>query len=499
MDPPYELAFMGKSWDNSGIAFQPATWAAIAEHLHPGGFLMAFGGSRTYHRLACAVEDAGLIIHSSIVWLNGQGFPKATRIDTQIDKAAGAEREYVGEGPYASRRPRQNKDAQGLTYNDDSYVRPAGDAITAPATPLAATWAGHRYGLQALKPCAEFVLVAQKPYSGKPVESIVSTGAGALWIDGARVATGDDLNGGAYANDKHKNGGIYGKLDYECGKFQQPAGRWPPNVILSHSEGCRRVGVKRVRGNGREDKSGGCEFFMGGDKRGPTSWGDPDGYEQVADWECVDSCAVKALADQSGELKTGSMGPRERSAGQRENWRMGTRGHEASTGTAARFYPQASWQYEIAERPFDYVQDRLAGVTPFRYQAKSSRRERDQGLEGFEEKHVAEKPGRDVCLNSKRDLRYEDRPSAISSPARNHHPCCKPLDLVKWLATLLLPPPEYAPRRILVPFAGSGSEMIGCGLAGWEEIVGVEMEAEYCAIARARLAHWLAVIQQEMF
>lgn len=140
-DPPYELGFMSKSWDATGVTYQPDTWAALAEHLHPGGFLMAFGGSRTWHRLACAIEDAGLVIHPTIfVWAYGSGFPKATRI----------ERNGNGHGE----------------------------------------WAGHRYGLQALKPAAEPIIVAQKPYSGKPVECITATGAGALWVEG-----GEDWGG----------------------------------------------------------------------------------------------------------------------------------------------------------------------------------------------------------------------------------------------------------------------------------------------------------------
>jgi site-specific DNA-methyltransferase (adenine-specific) len=89
-DPPYHLkgGFMSKDWDKDGpdaIAFQPETWAAIADHLHPGAFLMAFGGSRTHHRMAIAMEDAGLILHPTMVWLNGQSFPKATQISKQLD------------------------------------------------------------------------------------------------------------------------------------------------------------------------------------------------------------------------------------------------------------------------------------------------------------------------------------------------------------------------------------------------------------------------------
>ena len=122
---------MSSRWDTD-IAFRPDTWKALAQHLLPGAFLMIFGGGRTYHRLACALEDAGLVIHSPIGWVFGSGFPKATRI------------------------------------NDDRFP-------------------GHRYGRQALKPALEFVAVAQKEYTGRPVDSIVQTGAGALWIDGGRI------------------------------------------------------------------------------------------------------------------------------------------------------------------------------------------------------------------------------------------------------------------------------------------------------------------------
>jgi len=115
------------------------------------------------------------------------------------------------------------------------------------------------------------------------------------------------------------------------------------------------------------------------------------------------------------------------------------------------------------------------------YQAKASRKERDAGLDEFE---LSAPPG------SKRSNPAPGRKNALGEPRRNSHPTVKPIDLTRWLATLLLPPAEYGPRRILVPFSGSGSEMIGAHLAGWEEIVGVEMEREYVEIARARLAYW---------
>lgn len=90
-DPPYELNFMGKGWDNSGIAFQPDTWKKCYEVLKPGGYLLAFGGSRTFHRIACAIEDAGFEIRDTIMWLYGSGFPKSMNIGLAIDKKNGVD------------------------------------------------------------------------------------------------------------------------------------------------------------------------------------------------------------------------------------------------------------------------------------------------------------------------------------------------------------------------------------------------------------------------
>lgn len=115
----------------------------------------------------------------------------------------------------------------------------------------------------------------------------------------------------------------------------------------------------------------------------------------------------------------------------------------------------------------------------------------------FEEKERSTQ-GRDVVnVIDRKDGRGPVPVNARIQPARNPHPTVKPIALCRWLATLLLPPPEYAPRRILVPFAGSGSEMIAAMLAGWEEIVGVELKQEYVDIAEARLAHWARQPRQE--
>lgn len=482
-DPPYELGFMGKRWDGSGVSFRPETWARIGEHLYPGAFLFAFAGSRTYHRIACAIEDAGFILHPMIGMVCGAGFPKATRIDTQIDRAAGAEREVMGVAPTS--RPNTNVDEQVLNWGGHGHGKV--QMLTVPATPLAASWAGHRYGLQSLKPALEPIICAQKPYAGKPVDSIVATGAGALWVDGARVAgtwerdslTRCDMNGGRYIHGK--SGGLPCEPQ-TC----HPAGRWPPNFALSHLPECKRVGTKRVAASvgGVKGKSGFAQGYESGEYRRYAA--DADGLETVDAWDCAPGCPVAALDAEVGERPAGT-------AVRHRGVVAGMYGPAHPAGTPDMTYGDRGGPSRFFPR-FDYALERLESLElPFKYTAKSSRRERDAGLGGWEAREAASTsnggvPGRAMTVGAA-SLRGKAK---SPSPQRNTHTTVKPLALTRWLATLLLPPPEYAPRRILVPFAGSGSECIGAGLAGWEEVVGVEMEAEYAEIARARLAHWLS-------
>ena len=147
-DPPYELGFMGKKWDLSGVAFQPETWQAVFRVLKPGAIMLAFGGTRTYHRMVCAIEDAGFEIRDTIAWVYGSGFPISYDISKGIDKQAEAEREVIGKHPQPA-----NKIFAGGKLSKDVN-------LTAPATPEAKLWAG--YGSQ-LKPSFEPVIIARKP------------------------------------------------------------------------------------------------------------------------------------------------------------------------------------------------------------------------------------------------------------------------------------------------------------------------------------------------
>lgn len=197
-DPLYGLEFMGKAWDKyTPLDFELwcAKWAAECRRiLKPGGHLLAFGGSRTWHRLAAGIEDAGFEIRDSIAWLYGSGFPKSLDVSKAIDKAAGATREKVGEmirGPRSADAVTSGASRGGVSggYNFDT-VSP----ITAPATDAAREWEG--WGT-ALKPAFEPVVVARKPLGEKTVAAnVLAHGTGALNIDATRIGTDGGTSGG---------------------------------------------------------------------------------------------------------------------------------------------------------------------------------------------------------------------------------------------------------------------------------------------------------------
>jgi len=219
-DPPYELGFMGKKWDSSGIAFQVETWQAVYRVLKPGAILLAFGGTRTYHRIACAIEDAGFEIRDTIAWVYGSGFPKSYDISKGIDKQAGAEREVVGAGKYANRGRVNGNNQCSVGDSKNSF-------LTAPATPEAQLWNG--WGT-ALKPAFEPIVVAMKPIDGTFVNNALTWGVAGLWIDGGRVA-------GEYkwrASDSTVEGEIFKAGSF--GDKPHPQGRFPANFIHDGSD-----------------------------------------------------------------------------------------------------------------------------------------------------------------------------------------------------------------------------------------------------------------------
>lgn len=200
-------------------------WAAeCLRVLKPGGHLLAFGGTRTWHRLAVAIEDAGFEIRDSIAWMYGSGFPKSLDVSKAIDKAAGAERRVVG--MKAVTRTFDGSDLVG------GKVQAGHVDITAPATPDAARWQG--WGT-ALKPAHEPVVVARKPLTGTVAANVLEHGTGALNIDGCRIAA--DEGRPLIVSKSEPSTGILGNgLNGSSHGGTTTAGRWPANVVLDEDQ-----------------------------------------------------------------------------------------------------------------------------------------------------------------------------------------------------------------------------------------------------------------------
>lgn len=223
--------FMNQAWDTGETAFAVEFWAEVFRVLKPGGHVIAFSGTRTYHRLACAIEDAGFEIRDMVSWLYGSGFPKSHDVSKAIDKAAGAEREVVGTG-----KGRTGAAAQpngGSNFSDDNYQWPGEFNVTAPATPEAAQWQG--WGT-ALKPACEPCVLARKPLIGTVAANVLAHGTGVLNIDGCRV--GDEEIETRLASRKGAGGQAFGVggsgTSVKSGASH--TGRWPANVVHDGSE-----------------------------------------------------------------------------------------------------------------------------------------------------------------------------------------------------------------------------------------------------------------------
>lgn len=410
-----------------------------------------------------------------LAWVHSQGFPKSLDIGKAIDRAAGEEREVLGPGVQRTIGGRgatsTNHGRGGIAYSEVQ--------ITAPATPAAKLWQG--YGT-ALKPAWEPVVVAMKPLDGTFAENALTHGVAGLNVDGGRVQPTEDYgrsaaNSGGTINARDGFDGKAFKIAERSGDYAHAAGRWPPNLALVHHPDCREVGTRRVAASapqGREmnwsdDASGYSGGFRAQGKL-HDGYADADGLETVAAWECVEGCPVKALDEQAGKsVSRPSPSHPTNTDCPTGNFLSGTKTQYGSThndsGPASRFYPQ------------------------FQYCEKADGDDRDRGLRGHfpcvgcgsftSYKHLDPQGRRNKRTGKIITVRC----------SRNRHVAVKPFDLCRWLATLLLPPPhaDGSPRRLLVPFSGSGSEIAGAIAAGWEEVVGIEMDAEHAGVAVHRI------------
>ena len=215
-DPPYEIGLLGKSWDSSGIAFNVKLWSECLRVLKPGGHLLAFGSTRTSHRMVVAIEDAGFQIRETISWVYGSGMPKSHNVSIAIDKQAGLTAHRGKRASFVGNR------SQGQNV-EPARAMPA----YVPVSPEAIKWSG--WG-SALKPSVEPICVARKPLDGTIAANIIEWGVGALNIEASRV--GDDsittTSGGGFA------GTFGGGVDEAGGSAH--VGRWPANLIHDGSD-----------------------------------------------------------------------------------------------------------------------------------------------------------------------------------------------------------------------------------------------------------------------
>jgi DNA modification methylase len=393
-DPPYGLSFMGKGWDHGvpGVEF----WTEALRVAKPGAHLLAFGGTRTYHRLACAIEDAGWEIRDCVMWVYGSGFPKSHDVSKAIDKAAGAEREVVGSK--LGQPGYSLTDGKGGLYGGGFGANGTGEgecAITAPATDAARQWSG--WGT-ALKPAWEPIIVARKPLAGTVAENVLAYGTGGINVDGCRVgiASGDQKSEGGRKLARHQEtSGFGGGWKSKTTNLDDGLGRWPANLIHDGSE------------------------------------------EVVGLFPQANGNSNKQLLSREGGTKNAFAG----FPGGRSDTGMG----RADSGSAARFF----------------------------YCAKASKADRDAGCEGLPLRKEGTWGGEEDDLSDGKKIH----------PSRNHHPTVKPTALMRYLCRLVTPPGGV----VLDPFTGSGSTGKAAVLEGFR-FIGIEREAQYVEIARARIA-----------
>jgi len=455
-DPPYGLEFMHRDFDvlGDGAAQQAwhSRWAAEALRvLKPGGWMLAFGGSRTYHRLACALEDAGFELHDSLHWVYGSGMNK------------------VGYLSYMLERKLCHKVDGQAVYKSDGVPMQMAPPFRHPDADSLWGWGG------ALRPAVEPIVRVRKPFSGTLVATVLRHGTGGLNINGCRVATGEEIS----THSHREHGAAAGDPDYGTFAAQetvqsegQKLGRWPANLLLTHVEGCRIVGTTVVKGDSRAGQAKGARpggfGDVGSDKGDSRPAGTLHGDEAVQQWECAPGCPVAALDAQAGgghgasapassplgvgRADYGILNPR--AAGFRIEG--GSAFHNDGKGSVSRFFPTFTWEDE------DFL--------PLMYQAKAARSEREAGCDA-----LAVKEGRKIG---------------------NNHATVKPVALMRWLVRLVTPPGGL----VLDPFAGSGTTLIAAVRESAENVkqgkkpiyvIGIEKDKSYIQIAQARVAHAL--------
>jgi len=526
-DPPYELGFMGKKWDSSGIAFQPETWQAVFRVLKPGAILLAFGGTRTYHRMVCAIEDAGFEIRDTIAWVYGSGFPKSYDISKALEaqmktgRSSPKGQRMVAMGDEYEQTPLAGTPNYGVTgnfTNKDTGSKPM--AIT---TPEAQLW--HGWGT-ALKPAFEPIVVAMKPVDGTYVNNALTWGVAGLWIDGGRVE---------YSGEQPQGSGNPAKYEYERsaimpgrnggngGNVTPSLGRFPANFIHDGSDevvglfpvttsGNLNHGHKRGDGTGNSFMGGGgiVQGNYGGDSGSAARFfycakssrrernNGLDGYLTVKynndksnngglSWKDVSTVAVqllrKVISDtealsfnigESGESITGQC-------------------LKNSLSTILTAISKTIESKILHSLTLSLTNEYTAGVN---YEmvnggspAESVESLRKWILTTTNGSMELARGASNVALQ----MLLKTKNADAWSQATNFHSTVKPIELMRYLVRLTKTPTGGV---VLDPFTGSGTTGIACELEG-RDFIGIEREAEYVEIAEKRIAHYRLPILEE--
>jgi DNA modification methylase len=483
-DPPYELGFMGKKWDNSGIAYNPDLWAECLRVLKPGGHLLAFGGTRTYHRMAVAIEDAGFEIRDSLHWIYGSGFPKSLDVSKAIDKMdAGVEQQ--------ARRYRFTAwvRSTGITSKqiDEATGTNMGGHYTTSASQPAIMTREHLEACRHLihdipewveKEC-DIRSVESKNFAEREVIGSKKTGDPVAWY--AQAERGDgivDITAPATEQAKEWQGwGTALKPAHEpIVVARKPLVGTVAGNVLQWGTGALNIDGTRVgneeRTNNFNDFSNqhGNQFGNGapiaklGESKVSGRWPANIVFTHNHDCGdiCTEGCPVRELNRQSGISKDG-VAVRRNVRGQETSGFIGRQPDSndqtyGGSGGASRFFTVTEWD------------------APFRYVAKPGKRERNAGLDALPLKQGGGMQGTaDKTLKTGSGNERDGR-------NQNHHPTVKPLALMRWLVRLVTPPNG----TVLETFAGSGTTLVACHLEGFNAI-GIEMTDEYLPIIEGRL------------
>jgi site-specific DNA-methyltransferase (adenine-specific) len=448
-DPPYGLSFMNKKWDYDVPSVE--YWTEVYRVLKPGGHILSFGGTRTYHRMVVNIEDAGFEIRDQIQWIYGSGFPKSHNIGKAVDKLEGNEREVVGE--------RLVPDQRGGGINSQRTAE-KGFIPTRTMTDTKGQSEFEGWGT-ALKPANEPICVARKPLSEKSVaENVLKWGTGGINIDGCRVSGIDEANakrlGKSYKSENSNLGNSYNlsnekykdNITVKVGGSLE--GRFPANIILECI--CDEVikgekGEKTTKETNINNKEANWFRSAGGDKEERWSFNDK------GDTHTDPNCPCRLLDEHSGFLKSGEVKP-----------------HHKKNKTANGYQGSCYGKFQNEDTTLKGYGDG-GGASRFFYQAKVSKAERNMGLDGFDEKQVYGTGGSGF-----------DGISGSNKPTKNFHPTVKPINLMAYLCRLITPEGGI----VLDPFMGSGSTGVAAQLEGFR-FVGMEMDADYFKIAEARI------------